>query len=48
MNHFSREHAEYFLDQFGEILIRTGYEPDAAWVETCQDGRVTVPAGSDG
>lgn len=48
VNHFSREHAEYFLDQFGEILIQTGYEPDAAWVAACQDGRVAVPAGSDG
>jgi hypothetical protein len=32
-NHFTPVHAEAFLDRFGDLLVRTGYEPDHRWAE---------------
>lgn len=33
-NHFEPLHAKAFLDRFGDLLVRTGYEPDATWATT--------------
>lgn len=33
-NHFTPDFARQFEQKYGALLIATGYEPDAAWVET--------------
>lgn len=33
-NHFTPDFARQFEQKYGSLLIATGYEPDAAWVET--------------
>ena len=30
-NHFNEEHKEYFKKEFGEVLIKLGYEKDSSW-----------------
>ncbi len=34
VNHFTPAHAEYFIEQFGDILLTTGYESSNDWVES--------------